>query len=123
MEAAILLVERKRTYELPNLSQNEWNIAAEAARKLADSLRQLLALQQQYTNTSASKKKEEISVKWLLNVCSTISSQLGPYHLVRAIWSAAQLHDEAQQQGALFDALGESGHGRYVSSGTTHGRY
>ena len=109
MEAAILQLEQKRKYELPLLSQNEWNIAAEATRKLVDSLRQLLALKQLYTNTSASERNEEINAVWLLNVCSTISSQLGPYHLARAIWSAARLHDEAQQQGALFDALGESG--------------
>jgi len=105
MEEALLQIEQERTYELPQLSQNEWNKATEAARFLADSLRQVLVRLQGEQLASVGK----IDAAWLMKLCSNVPSQLGPHFLVRAIWSAAQLPDEAQQQGALFDALGESG--------------
>jgi superfamily II RNA helicase len=109
MEAALLQLQQERTYEVPKLSQDEWNLASEAASILADSLRQVLTRLKQQQTASVGTNEPDIDAEWLLNVCSTVPSHLGPHHLTRAIWSASRLPDEAQQQGALFDALGESG--------------
>lgn len=72
-----------------------------ASLALADALRASQRAQQLTTTN--------INAEWLLNICATVPSELRSVQLARAIWSAAQLTEEAQQQAALFDALGEDG--------------
>jgi activating signal cointegrator complex subunit 3 len=102
MEQALLKLEQERTFEPPKLSQVQWNEVSRASQALAEALRQVLA-------AGGEQKSDDIGVEWLVDLLQTVPSELGHVHLARAIWSAAQLEDEAQQQAALFDALGEGG--------------
>jgi superfamily II DNA/RNA helicase len=49
-----------------------------------------------------------VSASWLMDVCSQVPSELETSYLARSVWEASQLPGEAQQQAALFDALGAS---------------
>ena len=67
-------------------------------------------MKQMQQEPSTTKGEESVSAQWLLDLCATIpSSALDAKHLARAIWEASTLADEASQQAALFDALGEAG--------------
>lgn len=108
MEAALLTLEQETTLEKPKLSQNDWVEVSKAAAELVEALKQALSSRDVHP-TKEEAKQETVTAEWLLNVCRGVQSALGAEQLARAIWSAAQLADEAQQQAALFDALGESG--------------
>lgn len=101
MEKVLLQFEKER------VSVAQWQAQVKNVQKLvaarsalADALRQSL---------QAQVPTDIIDAEWLLGICTTVPSELGTLHLARAIWSAAQQTDEAQQQAALFDALGEGG--------------
>lgn len=89
----------------PKLSQVERNKVLQATQQLILALRRALDSR----GESHSADGDEFDVSWLADLVKTVPSELGHVHLARAIWSAAQLKDEAQQQAALFDALGEGG--------------
>ena len=98
MEQVLLKLEKERDSvaqwqaQVKNVSRL---VAATSA--LADALR------------AAQIVKDQVDAEWLLNLCATVPTELGALQLARAIWSAAQQSDEAQQQALLFDALGEGG--------------
>lgn len=102
MEQALLKLEQERTFEKPIPSDIQWNTVSKASQTLAEALKHVLA-------SGRKLKSDEVDVKWLLDVIKMVPSELGHVHLARAIWTAAQLTDQAQQQAALFDALGEEG--------------
>ena len=105
MEQALLELDQDRSFQPPKLSQVEWNRAFEATQHLIVALRHALDTRED----SKSGNGDSFDVSWLTNLLRTVPSELGHVHLAHAIWSAAQLKDEAQQQAALFDALGERG--------------
>eukprot|EP00977_Amphora_coffeiformis_P022826 scaffold11639_cov172-Amphora_coffeaeformis.AAC.3 len=49
-----------------------------------------------------------ISASWLFEKLQSLPSELGAEYLVRQVWEASRLPDEARQQTALFDVLGAS---------------
>jgi hypothetical protein len=103
---------------LTPLSTEESKTISEALEQLAKAVREALPLLLVgKTNEGSSKysrqssKSSELSIysaSWLLGLCRTIPSDLEPMHLARSILEAAEHTDEAQQQAALFDALGAS---------------
>jgi Rad3-related DNA helicase len=48
------------------------------------------------------------TAKWLYDQLNNIPSELGSDFLVRQVWEASRLADEARQQATLFDVLGAS---------------
>jgi activating signal cointegrator complex subunit 3 len=114
MEQALLQLETERTPQ-------EWEFDREkvlaATAALANVLRDLIeqdhAARDQQQDGSIASSQSAINAGWLFDLCkahtSSSSTLMSPSQLARAVWSASQLQDEAQQQGALFDALGESG--------------
>ena len=101
MEQTLLQLEKERDSVAPWQArvQNVQSLVA-AISALAEALRQA---------ASSSFQTSSVDAEWLLQLCATVPSELGAPQLARAIWSAAQQTDEAQQQAALFDALGEGG--------------
>ena len=79
---------------------------ASALAKFVEALRRLDEQQKQGQHATGSSSN--ISADWLLAVCSKVPSELGPERIAQAVVDAARLPAEAQQQAALFDALGES---------------
>lgn len=58
--------------------------------------------------TSAKRRELTATGKWLLDLCSRISSELGTAMLVRSIWEISFIKDDIQLQTKLFDVLGAS---------------
>jgi hypothetical protein len=108
MEEALLKLEKKNKVasDLSIFSPTEKNGISQASAALAAALKQLL---DQLKDFSAESKQNTFTVDQLIDMVKAIPSELDPPHLVRAIWSASRLDGEAQQQAALFDALGEGG--------------
>lgn len=107
MEAAL------QTFDLPSgaLSPSTAVRVVSALERLRSSLSAALpglVDNQQQKASSVLGNGDSISASWLLNVCASVHSELEPVHLAKAIVEAAALKDEAQQQAALFDALGAS---------------
>jgi hypothetical protein len=101
MEQTLLQLEKERNSVAPwqvKVKNVQSLVAASSA--VAEALRQA---------ASSFSEESQVNAEWLLDVCSTVPSELGAPQLARAIWSASQQTDEAQQQAALFDALGEGG--------------
>lgn len=106
MEAAIINIEQERSITLPKLPQLECQKLSNAVDALVEVLEDVF---DQQTTEDENTSSREIGIEWLHNLVKTISSEFGNAYLVRAVWSAARLPDEVQQQGALFDILGEDG--------------
>jgi len=84
---------------------------ASALAKFVEALRRFQEQQQQQKQSSAtvsSKFQSSISADWLLAICSKVPSALGPERIAQAVVDASHLGEEAKQQSALFEALGES---------------
>jgi hypothetical protein len=98
------------------LSTEEAKTISVALTQLAKDLRDALPLLLVGNTNEASSKyvrhspdeQSIYSASWLLGLCRTIPSELEPMHLARSILEAADHTDQAQQQAALFDALGAS---------------
>lgn len=118
MEAALQRNDRK----LPSpLATAEAERIADALRNLHSALQAALPLLRDDSRDDSAKVKDQndsaadsepssktVSAAWLLNLCQTVPSELEPLQIARTIVEAAMLVDEAQQQAALFDALGAS---------------
>jgi activating signal cointegrator complex subunit 3 len=111
MEAVLQRLESER--KAPFLNNHEVENVAAALSRLASALHEVLTLRQA-TGVAATATVDPIvddsivTASWLLNICSRVPSELEASYLARAIWEASRLPDEAQQQAALFDALGMS---------------
>ena len=57
---------------------------------------------------SAPVASSGVSAAWLREQLQAVPSELGTDYLVRQVWEASRLPDEARQQTALFDVLGAS---------------
>jgi activating signal cointegrator complex subunit 3 len=127
MEAALLRLEAEQKVPSGLLLETSKKKISAAVYNLAIALEAVLPLldssssrieRSKYSSSAASSTanaslpNEEahplVSAEWLIDLCATVPSAMEPSHLARAIWDAGRLSEEANQQAALFDALGES---------------
>jgi activating signal cointegrator complex subunit 3 len=118
MEAVLLRLESERKAQHTLLNAQEVQNVTAALTFLASALQEVVTLRQMtgtasltdtiIDDTSDDSGDSIVTASWLLNLCSTVPSELEASYLARAIWEASRLSDEAQQQAALFDALGMS---------------
>lgn len=80
----------------------------DVAAALAKFVEALRRLDEQQKRGQPAASSSNITADWLLAVCSKVPSELGTERIAQAVVDAAHLSGEAQQQAALFDALGES---------------
>ena len=100
MEALLLQYDHER--KLPT----HYNIQRvnSALEKLAKALRNASSIH----SPSASSTSAAVTADWLLQRVSSVNT-LDPPALAAAVWDAAHIPDEAQQQATLFDILGADG--------------
>lgn len=86
-----------------------------ALQALADALQAVLPLLSEAAVASPEKETKTgklassgVSASWLFRQLQSLPSELGTEYLVRQVWEASRLPDEARQQTALFDVLGAS---------------
>ena len=83
-----------------------------ALQALAEALQAVLPLLSEAAADGATPKASlvlsGVSASWLFEKLQSLPSELGTEYLVRQIWEASRLPDEARQQTALFDVLGAS---------------
>lgn len=93
------------------------NKYASALAALKQTLKQILPVLQQnhsllYATNETTKSRtiesDEVSAKWLIDLCKDIPSELSSVQLARSIVDASYLEDESSIQSALFDSLGFS---------------
>jgi activating signal cointegrator complex subunit 3 len=107
MESILLRFESER--KAPFLDQSQVNSVADALSRLAAALRDAAPLRQAGSTSGGTAADDSVvTASWLLNMCSQVPSELETTYLARSVWEASRLPDEAQQQAALFDALGAS---------------
>lgn len=100
MEQSLLILQKERNSVAP------WQVQV---RNVTSLVAATSALAQALRQAAAPPTASTVNAEWLLNLCQTVPTEMGAPQLARAIWSAAQQTEEAQQQAMLFDALGESG--------------
>ena len=88
---------------------------AMALKALAEALQAVLPLLSEAASSGATIGTTEkspvasgVSATWLFETLHSLPSELGTEYLVRQVWEASRLPDEARQQTALFDVLGAS---------------
>lgn len=101
MEQALVNLEKERD------SVAQWQAQVQNVQGLVSATSLLAEALRKASSTS--QRTSEVNAEWLMNLCTTVPSELGAQQLAHAIWSAAQQSDESQKQAALFDALGEGG--------------
>ena len=85
-----------------------------ALQALADALQAVLPLLSKASAAAPEETKAAtlassgVSASWLFQHLQSLPSELGTEYLVRQVWEASRLPDEARQQTALFDVLGAS---------------
>ena len=90
----------------------------DALRALAQALQAVLPLfdhagtvtraEETKTSEASASLSSGVSAAWLFQQLQSLPSELGTEYLVRQVWEASRLPDEARQQTALFDVLGAS---------------
>ena len=116
MEALLTTLEHEKKLQPPVYHDDDFSPSdvALALGKFVEALRRRLEQQQHQQQpvtpaaASSSSPSTHINADWLLAVCSQVPSVLGPERIAQAVIDASHLPAEAQQQAALFDALGES---------------
>jgi len=115
MEAALRSVSDGK--KPSSASKVEADKISAALQKLHAALQSALPLLLDHQNSSNQHRNVQrksngdggVTVAWLLKLCQTVPSELDAVHLAQAVVEAAHLEDGgAQQEAALFDALGAS---------------
>lgn len=109
MEALLEKLESERKSAPVRATEDISRALQNLARALEKALPLLLDDGEEYPENEETKEQGgSVSASWLLGLCGKVPSALEASHLARAVVDASRLSDEAQQQAALFDALGES---------------
>ena len=117
MQAALEKIEAQQkqlppVHVLPadeRLQEALHNLAAALAAALPTATTTQDTNSNQTNETTTTTEQKVVSASWLLQLCATVLPWEASHHLAVAVLAASRLPDEtAQQQAALFDALGES---------------